>query len=289
MTLDALKDLCRKISLKNKAVAEDYFVLEKYIKIEGHNYETAPYFYKDYFASDPNDLGRIYEGATWAFTDHVTLGLIFYEGPFHYAYAWVHGDSGEPIVIRGIPKFEETKIETQEGDLIHPYYHGARITLNLTPDGHIMGKTDWQEASKRMSPATTSLYDFVEVSENYKNLKKMVEEIGTTYHVSIVLYGGEQISFIDTQTYNQGHKYKVLNFINKHTHKFISYQEMKEICDKYDVNVIENVSIDSQEVEDAGGYIVERFEDGEISYFSQSYDYLIDKRKAVIVNIWEQT
>lgn len=283
---------CKKIANKERATAEDYFVLENFLKLNNLTYENAQDVYLEYFVGNNTgmmDLGRIYKGATWAFTDHVSLGLIFYEGPFYYTYAWIHGDTGKPIVIRGIPKFKEEKVKILQDDLIHPYYHGARITLNLTPNGHIMGKSDWQEATKRMSPATTSLYDFVEAAEGYDKLESMVKEIGEDYHVSIVLYGGEEISFIDTPTYKKGYQYKVLNLTHKHTHRFIPYIEMKEICDKYGVYAIENVSIDSQEVKDAGGYIIERFQDGEIEYFSQSYDYLIDKRKAVIVNIWEQT
>lgn len=273
-----------------KPTSADIMMLEKWVSGTTRN-DMLSEFEKTFNRNKYMEI-RGFGITAWFKVSYDWYGIIPLEGRFkHVLLAMMEG---QPFVVREFPDYNTCTVpEITSNDKIFPYYEGVRKTLYSYPGGEFWGKTDKMELIERIAVNTVNFQGYLEESPTFNKLHDMVVELHEKhkYAVSISLYGNEMSSF-DKSFYKGKHcDYVVTHIEDRNTHKFIPYEEVLTLCEQYGVNVVKECSsIDDEMIKTTGGYMVQRYQDGEIEYFVQkNADVQIDKTKAVVRDIWEKT
>lgn len=276
-------------------VASDYFKAEEFLnRPEVKGYDIVFDYMKEWGMPRVSVM-RTHVGFTWGNDKEVWSNNIYREGIVVSAGPWFgtlfDKINGKANIIRGMPKFfEEKEFSIEDNDKIFPYYDGVRITLFVFPEIDIFyGKTDRQEYIKRSASITTDFHAYLEESPNFSKLHDMVMKYGKDHAISGVCYGSE-LSSRELSLYKDAphHNFIVTCIEDKTTHKFLEHNEVIRMCEEFGVDVVRETTIDSDIVKQTGGYLVQKYNDGEIMYHGvQNKEIEIDKMKAIINEVWE--
>lgn len=275
--------------------AKDFFEIEKFLNrshIKGYNIAEN---FSNHFGIPKEFIHRELNGETWGSGIPKGIPNFSYEGIMCdkglYSGVLIQKVCGKPFVIRNFPQYQQVdKIE--EDDKVFPYYDGLRMTLYTLnfPDSPLFwGKTDRMDYLKKSTMITSDLLGSLKESSNFANIKKFINELGTKYALSGILYGNE-VSFRKLPIYSKKNYFIATHIEDIRKHTFLSYEQTKELLYQYNIELICECSVDSDIIQEVGGYIIQRFNEGELEYFHKEVgSFEIDKKRAMVMEVFERT
>lgn len=272
-------------------VASDYFKVEEFLNRPDVKGYDIVYRYMEEWGMPRVSVMRTHVGFTWGNEKDVWKvrreGIVVSAGPwFGTLFDKINGKAN---VLRGFPVFRESKFDLNNEDKVFPFYNGTRMTLFSFPEINIFyGKTDRQEYIKRNASMSTDYQGYLEEDPNFQKLHDFVIS-NPNYAINGICYGPE-LSSVETPLYKNTlhHKFIITHIEDKTTHKFLEHNEVIKLCERFGVDVVRETTIDSDIVKQAGGYLVQKYNDGEIEYYGVKSDEIkVDKMKAIINEVWE--